>query len=151
MQESIINQAHSFSAHLGARKTFSHLREYVWWLEMVTGVTAFCVSCITQPSNSEASETMQIAYIIRVQQAVGSHSVDVQRGHPSQLAPSFSNRRHMQLVTWLRDNSRSGSSTGRQLLRCYRMNKKVHYYYTYELNELCHGNDRRNRRIYPCP
>ncbi|KAG2057841.1 hypothetical protein BDR06DRAFT_836375, partial [Suillus hirtellus] len=27
----LIDQAHSLLAHLGARKTMSYLREYVWW------------------------------------------------------------------------------------------------------------------------
>ena len=38
LQESIIDQAHLLLAHLGARKTLSYLREYVWWPMMVTDV-----------------------------------------------------------------------------------------------------------------
>ncbi|KAJ8596232.1 hypothetical protein M405DRAFT_703260, partial [Rhizopogon salebrosus TDB-379] len=31
LRERLIDQAHSLLAHLGARKTLSYLREYVWW------------------------------------------------------------------------------------------------------------------------
>lgn len=47
LQESIIDQAHSLLAHLGARKTLSYLREYVWRPAMVSDVTTFCASCTT--------------------------------------------------------------------------------------------------------
>ena len=47
LQEAVIDQAHSLLAHLGARKTLSYLREYVWWNSMVSDVTAFCASCTT--------------------------------------------------------------------------------------------------------
>jgi len=43
----VIDQAHSLLAHLGARKTLSYLREYVWWDTMVHDISAFCTSCTT--------------------------------------------------------------------------------------------------------
>ena len=55
----------------------------------------------------------------------------------------------MQLVSWLRDNSRAGSSTGRQLLRCYQNEQKVHYY-NYETSELWEmiGETKECTRVY---
>ena len=47
LQEAVIDQAHLLLVHLGARKTLSYLREYVWWSSMVSNVTAFCASCTT--------------------------------------------------------------------------------------------------------
>jgi len=43
----VIDQAHSLLAHLGARKTLSYLREYVWWDTMVHDISAFCTLCTT--------------------------------------------------------------------------------------------------------
>ena len=47
LREMVIDQAHSLLAHLGAKKTLSYLREYVWWDSMVHDVTTFCASCTT--------------------------------------------------------------------------------------------------------
>jgi len=47
LQEMIVDQAHSMLAHLGAYKTLSYLREFVWWRFMVKDVEAFCASCKT--------------------------------------------------------------------------------------------------------
>lgn len=45
--ETVIDQAHSILAHLGADKTLSYLREHVWWKTMAQDVRAFCLSCKT--------------------------------------------------------------------------------------------------------
>lgn len=47
LREILISQAHSILAHLGASKTFSYLREHVWWPKMRSDVDAFCESCPT--------------------------------------------------------------------------------------------------------
>lgn len=43
----VIDQAHSILAHLGAKKTVSYIREFLWWDSMVKDVTQFCTSCTT--------------------------------------------------------------------------------------------------------
>jgi transposase InsO family protein len=57
LREKLIDQAHSLLAHLGARKTLSYLREYVWWKTMVADTQKFCESCSTcqqsKPSNQK--------------------------------------------------------------------------------------------------
>ena len=47
LQEMVIDQAHSMLAHLGAHKTLSYLREFVWWSFMARDVDDFCSSCKT--------------------------------------------------------------------------------------------------------
>jgi len=47
LREMVIDQAHSLLAHLGAKKTLSYLREYVWWDSMVPDVMVFCTLCMT--------------------------------------------------------------------------------------------------------
>lgn len=41
LREMIIDQAHSILAHLGARKTTSYIREFLWWDSMVKDITQF--------------------------------------------------------------------------------------------------------------
>ncbi|KIN99114.1 hypothetical protein M404DRAFT_78798, partial [Pisolithus tinctorius Marx 270] len=47
LRETVIDQAHSILAHLGARKTVSYIREFLWWDSMVKDITAYCTSCQT--------------------------------------------------------------------------------------------------------
>jgi hypothetical protein len=47
LPEIVIDQAHSLLAHLGADKTLSYLREFVWWKTMARDVRLFCQSCKT--------------------------------------------------------------------------------------------------------
>ena len=47
LQETIISEGHSLLAHLGANKTLTYLRDYVWWKTMVKDVYAFCETCVT--------------------------------------------------------------------------------------------------------
>jgi hypothetical protein len=53
----VISEAHSLLAHLGTRKTFTYLRDHVWWKTMAADTLSFCESCATckrsKPSNQK--------------------------------------------------------------------------------------------------
>ncbi|CAA7263787.1 unnamed protein product [Cyclocybe aegerita] len=45
IREIIISEGHTLLAHLGYRKTYSYLRDYVWWKSMADDIEKFCASC----------------------------------------------------------------------------------------------------------
>jgi len=53
----VILEVHSLLAHLGTRKTFTYLRDHVWWKTMAADTLAYCESCVTckrsKPSNQK--------------------------------------------------------------------------------------------------
>lgn len=55
VRETIINEAHSLLAHLGADKTIAYLRDHVWWKTLIRDVRIFCAACQmckrSKPSN----------------------------------------------------------------------------------------------------
>ena len=57
VHELVISEAHSMLAHLGANKTLSYLRDYVWWKDMVPDTRAYCDTCNTckcsKPNNQK--------------------------------------------------------------------------------------------------
>ena len=56
-QEIVIFEAHSLLTHLGASKTVAHLKDQVWWRDMVTDIKSFHKTCVTckrsKPSNQK--------------------------------------------------------------------------------------------------
>jgi transposase InsO family protein/Tfp pilus assembly protein PilV len=59
VREIVIDHAHTLLAHLGARKTATLLKEYVWWPRLTTDVKDFVASCTacqtSKPSTQLAS------------------------------------------------------------------------------------------------
>lgn len=45
--EIVISEAHSLLAHLGASKTIAYLQDNMWWKDMTTDTTSYCLSCMT--------------------------------------------------------------------------------------------------------
>lgn len=56
LQESIISQAHTLLAHLGAQKTLTYLRDRVWWKTMVRDVHAFCETCVACQTSKSSNQ-----------------------------------------------------------------------------------------------
>ena len=60
MEEIIISEAHSLLAHLGASKTLSYLRDYIWWKDIVSDTKAYCETCNTCKWSKPSSKCCNI-------------------------------------------------------------------------------------------